>query len=87
MVFGPVQSGVAKAVIECVKDGFIPEKYVKDLVIIASVFVHPTAVSRNRVYVNNKKATVMAIRNAIEGKPDLDYLFDAPGRHPLKNEP
>lgn len=87
MVFGPVQSGVAKAVIECVKDGFIPEKYVKDLVIIASVFVHPTAVSRNRVYVNNKKATAMAIKNAIEGKPDLDYLFDAPGRHPLKNEP
>ncbi|HUU77027.1 MAG TPA: 4-hydroxy-tetrahydrodipicolinate synthase [candidate division Zixibacteria bacterium] len=87
MVFGPVQSGVAKAVTQCVKDGFIPEKYVKDLVIIASVFVHPTAVSRNRVFVNNRKATVMAIRNAVEGKPDLDFLFQAPARHPLKNEP
>jgi len=87
MVFGPVQSGVGKAVVQCVKDGFIPEKYVKDLVIIASVFVHPSAVSRNRVFVNNKKATAMAIRNAIENKPDLDYLFDAPARHPFKNEP
>ncbi|MHA1502803.1 MAG: formaldehyde-activating enzyme [Candidatus Heimdallarchaeota archaeon] len=87
MVFGPVQAGVGQAVIQCIKDGFIPEKYVNKLVIIASVFVHPHAVSRNRVAVNNKKATVMAIRNAIEGKPDLDFLFDAPARHPLKNEP
>jgi 4-hydroxy-tetrahydrodipicolinate synthase len=87
MVFGPVQAGVGKAVIQCVKDGFIPEKYVNKLVIIASVFVHPTAVSRNRVAVNNRKATVMAIRNALEGKPDLDFLFEAPARHPLKNEP
>ncbi len=87
MVFGPVQAGVAKAVIQCVKDGFIPEKYVNNMVIIASVFVHPTAVSRNRVYVNNRKATSMAIRNAVENKPDLDYLFQAPARHPLKNEP
>ena len=47
----------------------------------------PRAVSRNRVFVNNKKAMVMAIRNAVEGKPDLDFLFEAPGRHPLKNEP
>ncbi|MHA1442906.1 MAG: formaldehyde-activating enzyme, partial [Candidatus Heimdallarchaeota archaeon] len=87
MVFGPVQAGVGQAVIQCIKDGFIPEKYVNKLVIIASVFVHPHAVSRNRVAVNNKKATIMAIRNAIEGKPDLDFLFDAPARHPLKNEP
>ncbi len=87
MVFGPVQAGVAKAVTQCVKDGYIPEKYVNDLVIIASVFVHPTAVSRNRVYVNNRKATVMAIRKAIENRPDLDYLFETPTRHPLKNEP
>jgi 4-hydroxy-tetrahydrodipicolinate synthase len=87
MVFGPVQAGVAKAVTMCVQDGFIPEKYVNDLVIIASVFVHPTAISRNRVYVNNRKATVMAIRKAIENRPDLDYLFETPTRHPLKNEP
>ncbi|MBK5112214.1 MAG: 4-hydroxy-tetrahydrodipicolinate synthase [Candidatus Heimdallarchaeota archaeon] len=87
MVFGPVQAGVAKAVTTCVQDGFIPEKYVNDLVIIASVFVHPTAISRNRVYVNNRKATVMAIRKAIENRPDLDYLFETPTRHPLKNEP
>ncbi|MHA1186113.1 MAG: 4-hydroxy-tetrahydrodipicolinate synthase [Candidatus Heimdallarchaeota archaeon] len=87
MVFGPVQAGVGQAVIQCIKDGFIPEKYVNKLVIIASVFVHPHAVSRNRVAVNNKKATIMAIRNAIEGKPDLDFLFEAPARHPLKNEP
>ncbi|MHA1743135.1 MAG: formaldehyde-activating enzyme, partial [Candidatus Heimdallarchaeota archaeon] len=63
------------------------EKYVNDLVIIASVFVHPHAVSRNRVYVNNRKATVMAIRKAVENKPDLDFLFESPARHPLKNEP
>lgn len=87
MVFGPVQAGVAKAVMRCVNDGFIPEKYVNNMVIIASVFVHPTAVSRNRVYVNNQKATVMAIRNAVEKKPGLDFLFEAPARHPLKNEP
>ncbi|MEA2071945.1 MAG: formaldehyde-activating enzyme [Asgard group archaeon] len=87
MVFGPVQAGVAEGIIQCVKEGFIPEKYVNDLVVIASVFVHPQAVSRNRVYVNNRKATVMAVRKALENKPSLDYLFESSARHPLKNEP
>ncbi|MBD3190650.1 MAG: 4-hydroxy-tetrahydrodipicolinate synthase [Candidatus Heimdallarchaeota archaeon] len=87
MVFGPAQAGVAEGVVKCVKEGFIPEKYVNDLVIIASVFVHPQAISRNRVYVNNRKATEMAIRKAVENRPTLDELFESSARHPLKNEP
>jgi formaldehyde-activating enzyme len=49
MVYGPAQTAVAKAVVDCVTDGTIPRKAVEDIMIMANVFVHPTAVDRQRV--------------------------------------
>jgi 4-hydroxy-tetrahydrodipicolinate synthase len=89
MVYGPAQSAAAKAVIDSVKDSTLPEKYVDDLIIIANVFVHPSAVDRKRVYINNYKATRHAIRRAIEGRPKIDDLlkYSEMSKHPFRHTP
>jgi len=89
MVYGPAQSAVAKATIDSVADGTIPKEAAEDLIIIANVFVHPTAVDRQRVYINNYKAMRHAIRKAIESRPNMDELVENKDRskHPFKYTP
>jgi 4-hydroxy-tetrahydrodipicolinate synthase len=89
MVYGPAQTAVAKAVVDSVADGTIPKEAVDDLIIIANVFVHPTAVDRQRVYINNYKAMRHAIRKAIEGRPTIGELIENKDRskHPFKYTP
>ncbi len=89
MVYGPAQTAVAKAVIDSVSDGTIPKEVVEHLIIIANVFVHPTAVDRQRVYINNYKAMRHGIRKAIESRPTIDELMENKDRskHPFKYTP
>jgi 4-hydroxy-tetrahydrodipicolinate synthase len=89
MVYGPAQTAVAKAVVDSVADGTIPKEAADDLIIIANVFVHPTAVDRQRVYINNYKAMRHAIRKTIEGRPSIDELIENKDRskHPFKYTP
>ena len=89
MVYGPAQAAVAKAVVDSVADGTIPKEAVDELLIIANVFVHPAAVDRQRVYINNYKAMRHAIRRAIEGRPTIDDLIENKDRakHPFKYTP
>jgi 4-hydroxy-tetrahydrodipicolinate synthase len=89
MVYGPAQTAVAKAVVDSVADGTIPKAGVEDLIIIANVFVHPTAVDRQRVYINNYKAMRHGIRKAIEGRPSIEELLANKDRskHPFKYTP
>jgi len=89
MVFGPAQTAVAKAVVDSIADGMIPKEAAEDLIIIANVFVHPTAVDRQRVYINNYKAMRHAIRKTIEGRPSIDELIENKDRskHPFKYTP
>jgi len=89
MVYGPAQTAIAKAVVDSVADGTIPKEAAEDLIIIANVFVHPTAVDRQRVYINNYKAMRHAIRKTIEGRPSTDELIENKDRskHPFKYTP
>ncbi len=89
MIFGPAQTAVAKAVVDSVSDGTIPKKAAATLMLIANVFVHPTAVDRQRVYINNYKAMRHAIRKAIEGRPTINELIENKDRakHPFKYTP
>jgi len=89
MVYGPAQTAVAKAVIDNVADGTIPKEAVEELIIIANVFVHPTAVDRQRVYINNYKAMRHAVRKAIENRPSMGELIENKERskHPFKYTP
>ena len=89
MVYGPAQTAVAKAVVDSVADGTVPKEAADALIIVANVFVHPTAIDRQRVYVNNYKAMRHAIRKAIEGRPSMDELIENKDRskHPFKYTP
>ncbi len=89
MVYGPAQTAVAKAVADSVADGIIPKDFTDELIILANVFVHPTAVDRQRVYINNYKAMRHAIRRAIEGRPTMEELIENKDRskHPFKYTP
>lgn len=72
---GPAQTGCAKAVMDSVEEGIIPKAVADQLVIVATVFVHPTAVDRKRLLINNYKAMRHAIRRAIEGRPSIKELL------------
>jgi 4-hydroxy-tetrahydrodipicolinate synthase len=89
IIFGPAQAGVAKGVTDSVSDGFIPKSAVDDMIIIANVFVHPSAVDRHRIFINNWKAMRQAIRRAMEGRPTIEELErdKEAARHPFKNTP
>ncbi|MDH5780528.1 MAG: 4-hydroxy-tetrahydrodipicolinate synthase [Candidatus Bathyarchaeota archaeon] len=89
MVYGPAQAAVAKAVADSLADGIIPKGAVEDLIIIANVFVHPTAVDRQRIYINNYKAMRHAIRRAMEGRPTVGEIIENKERakHPFKYTP
>jgi 4-hydroxy-tetrahydrodipicolinate synthase len=89
MVYGPAQTAVAKAVIDSVADGTIPKEAVEEIMIIGNVFVHPAAVDRQRVYINNYKAMRHAVRKTMENRPSMDELIENKDRskHPLKYTP
>ena len=86
---GPAQAAVAKAVADTVAEGLIPKEAVDQLVIIANVFIHPSAVNRRRIYINNYKAMRHALRRALEGRPTIqEILTDKEyAKHPFKWEP
>jgi 4-hydroxy-tetrahydrodipicolinate synthase len=81
--------GINLAIQKNVDTGYLPEAALDDLVLIVNAFVHPAASIAKRVSFNNYKATVQAVRKAIEGRPTLDELFNekASARHPFRYAP
>jgi len=89
LVYVHAMSGVGKAVVDSVEDGLLPKDALEELVMIANVFVHPTASNPKRVTINNYKAMVWAIRRALESRPTLEELMERKesARHPFRYEP
>jgi bifunctional enzyme Fae/Hps len=75
-IFGPAQSAVAKAIADCVEEGVIPKDQIEDLVIVASVFIHPEAQNYNKIYRYNYRATKFAIKRALGGFQDIDTVLE-----------
>lgn len=75
-IFGPAQSAVAKAVADAVEEEVIPKEEVEDLVIIASVFIHPRGKDYSRLYRYNYGAMKLAIRRAMEKFPNVDKVLE-----------
>ena len=74
-IFGPAQAAVAKAVADSVEEGVIPKDQAEDLVIVASVFIHPDASDYNRIYRYNYGATKLALKRAFDAFPDVDTVL------------
>jgi 4-hydroxy-tetrahydrodipicolinate synthase len=89
LVFTHAAEGINLAVDHSVNDGFLPDEIHDDIVMIANVFVHPSAWNRKRVMFNNYKAMRYAIRKAIEDRPTLRQILDGieSFRHPFRYTP
>lgn len=74
-MFGPAQAAVAKAVADSVAAGVIPKDQCENLVIVCGVFIHWAAESDKKIYDYNYEATMMAIKNAMTGKPTADEMI------------
>lgn len=68
-MFGPAERGVAKAVVDCVKEGVIPMEEASDVFICAGVFIHWDADDDDKIQDWNYEATKLAIKRAVAGEP------------------
>ncbi len=75
LIFGPAQAAVAKAVADAVEEGIIPKERAEDYLIIASVFIHPEARNKHKIYYYNYGATKLAIKRAMQNFPDVDTVM------------
>jgi formaldehyde-activating enzyme len=82
-------AGIQMAIETCIRNGILPEAILGELSMIANVFVHPAAVNRKRIKLNNYKAMTYAIKKALEGRPTIDELLNErhSARHPFKYTP
>ncbi|HIP63180.1 MAG TPA: bifunctional 5,6,7,8-tetrahydromethanopterin hydro-lyase/3-hexulose-6-phosphate synthase, partial [Archaeoglobus profundus] len=85
LIFGPAQAAVAKAIADAVEEGIIPKEEAENLVVIVSVFIHPKAKDKNKIYYYNYGATKLALKRAMSGFPDVDTVLYEKDRafHPL----
>lgn len=74
-IFGPAQTAVGRAVADAVEEGLIPVDKAEDIVILASVFIHPEAEDFRKIYQYNYGATKLAIRRAMGGYPSVNKVL------------
>ena len=84
-IFGPAQAAVAKAVADAVEEGILAEKLSEQCVLIVSVFIHPDAKDRGKIYRYNYGATKLALRRALSNFPSVSTVLYEKDRslHPV----
>jgi 5,6,7,8-tetrahydromethanopterin hydro-lyase len=75
LMFGPAQAAVAKAVMDCVAQGTLPQELAEDLMIIVSVFLEWDAKDKKKVYEYNYQATKLAIERAAAKNPKVSEVL------------
>jgi 5,6,7,8-tetrahydromethanopterin hydro-lyase len=76
LTWGACQAGVAAGVRQALAEGFIGKSEVEDLVIIAAIWLNPSADDEEQVYANQSKAMYEAIKNGKLGLPKAEDLLD-----------
>ena len=86
-IFGPAQAAVSKGIADAVEEGVLDEykDRLDDLVIIASVFVHPEATDYRKIYQYNYGAVKLALRRAVSNYPGIEKVMFEKDRamHPI----
>jgi 5,6,7,8-tetrahydromethanopterin hydro-lyase len=84
-MFGPAQAAVARAVVDSVREGVIPQDQVDGLCIIVGVFIHWEATDDKKIFDYNYEATKESIARAMGGEPTVQGVLDgaAEARHPF----
>jgi 5,6,7,8-tetrahydromethanopterin hydro-lyase len=74
-MFGPAQAAVARAVVDSVESGVIPQNKADDLCILVGVFIHWEAADDKKIYDFNYQATKESIQRALAGKPSVSEVL------------
>jgi 5,6,7,8-tetrahydromethanopterin hydro-lyase len=84
-MFGPAQAAVARAVVDSVREGVIPEADVEDLCIVVGVFIHWEAADDKKIFDWNYQATKESIARALGNQPSMQDVLDGEeeARHPF----
>jgi 5,6,7,8-tetrahydromethanopterin hydro-lyase len=84
-MFGPAQAAVARAVVDSVREGVIPQDQVDSLCLIVGVFIHWEATDDKKIFDYNYQATKESIARALSGQPTSQAVVDgaAEARHPF----
>jgi 5,6,7,8-tetrahydromethanopterin hydro-lyase len=84
-MFGPAQAGVARGVVDSVREGIIPQDKVDDICIVVGVFIHWDATDDKKIFDWNREATKQSIARAMGGEPTAQQVLDgeAEARHPF----
>ena len=84
-MFGPAQAAVARAVVDSVREGVIPEADVEDLCVIVGVFIHWEATDDKKIFDWNYQATKESIARAMAGEPTASTVLEQSeaARHPF----
>ena len=84
-MFGPAQAAVARAVVDSVREGVIPEDQVDNLCLVVGVFIHWEATDDKKIFDYNYQATKETIARAICNSPNVSTVPDSAGaaRHTL----
>ena len=84
-MFGPAQAAVARAVVDSVREGVIPEADVEDLCIVVGVFIHWEAADDKKIFDWNYQATKESIARALASEPSAQTVAAgvAEARHPF----
>ncbi|HJX37503.1 MAG TPA: 4-hydroxy-tetrahydrodipicolinate synthase [Anaerolineae bacterium] len=64
MVYGPTQAAVARAILDSIEEGTIPDDDLEKTVMIAKATIHPQALDRHQLYANVRRAMYKAIKMA-----------------------
>ena len=70
-MFGPAERGVAKAVVDSVKEEIIPQAEAENVFICVGVFIHWDAKDNTKIQDWNYEATKLAIARAVNGEPKI----------------
>lgn len=84
-MFGVAQAGVAKAVVDSVKEGVIPIEEANDIFLCIGVFIHWDAEDDGKIQDWNYEATKLAIKRAMDGFPSAAEVIEKgfSAHHPL----
>ena len=84
-MFGPAERGVAKAVVDSVKEGIIPQAEAENVFICVGVFIHWEAKDNTKIQDWNYEATKLAIARAVNGDPKVAEVIAQENvmHHPL----
>lgn len=75
--WGAAQAAVAAGVGQALREGVIDISAVNELVIIAAIWLNPSANDEEEVFANQQQAMIDAIRNGAKGSPTATEVMEA----------